>query len=411
MAGGQQAENTLHENAMGWAILGVVIAVLVWIFWYFNAPEVRNIIRWIRYGEMWVISLFLDLWQVVGLHDGDYKFTYNGQTHNWKELFEYVPTLNKAELQNYHLGYFSAMTMGLMKYVFVGTCALGALWCIFSGPRTHYRTRLGLEGLIHRQAANFPVISPFTEFNPAQQPPRPPGSPVPAELPLFAEALGPEEWLAFYQIPAPDGKIDETAAAKAFQKQLIGRWKGWKALKPYQQILLASFCLKASRKRDAADQMLGRLAECWSAKKGLQINRDRKLLNEARKILKTKGLAAGTLGACNKHAFVTTAMAGALTYARNEGGVLAPAQFVWLRAHDRSLWYPLNNLGRHSYHMEALGAMSHFKAERLTQRPIPVPKMEGAVQMIFEYMRSKKARPIPPMDYSKSSKRGIKKAT
>ena len=47
----------------------------------------------------------------------------------------------------------------------------------------------GIEGLIHRQKQNFPVIAPFAEFDPSTQPPRPPGSPVPAELPAFAEAL------------------------------------------------------------------------------------------------------------------------------------------------------------------------------------------------------------------------------
>lgn len=411
MAGGQQAENTLHENAVGWAILLVVVGVLLWLFWYFKAEEVRNVVRWIRYGEMWLISWVLELGRMVGLVEGAHMFNYQGQARNWDELFAYAPTLGKDELENYHLGYFSAMTMGQMKYVFIALSSLGALWCIFKGPQTHYRVKMGLEGLIHRQARNFPVIAPFVQFNPSLQPPRPPGSPVPAELPLFAEALGPEEWLAFYQIPAPDGKIDEAAAAKAFQKQLIGRWKGWNALKPYQQVLLAIFCLKASRKRDAADQMLGRLALCWDAKKGLRLGADRKLLAEARKILRTKSLAAGTLAVCNRHAFVTTALCGALSFARSEGGVLAPAAFVWLRAHDRALWYPLNNLGRHSYHMEAFGAMAHFKAERLTQRPIPVPKMEAAVETIAEYMKSKRARPIPQMDYSRSSKRGIKKAT
>ena len=229
-------------------------------------------------------------------------------------------------------------------------------------------------------------------------------------MPDFAEALGPEEWLAYYQIPSPDGKVDAEAASKAFQKQLIGRWKGWKALKPYQQVLLAAFALKSCRKRDEADVMLARIAVCWSMKGGLQLGKDRSLVAEARKILRDKNIAGGILSVCNRHAFITTALLRALTYARDEGGVLAPAQFVWLRAHDRTLWYPLNNLGRHSFHMEAFGAMAHYKAEKLTDRPIPVPKMEGAVDQIVDYMGSSLARPIPQLDYSQSSKRGVKKA-
>ncbi|NCT40278.1 MAG: type IV secretion system protein [Alphaproteobacteria bacterium] len=430
MAGGQQAENTLHENAIGWAILMAVLAVIVYIFWYFKAEEVRNIIRWIRYGEAWVLQWFIMLGEMIGISDG--TFTFRGQSVSFWDVFNGNPDLVRQEtgragnpnaslfygMKNYnknaltfdHLSLFNAMTVGIVKIVFVILTALAALWCLFSGPQTQYRSRLGLDGLIARQAKNFPVIAPFVNFNPSTQPPRPPGSPVPVELPDFAEALGPEEWLAYTQIPIPDGKIDEDAAAAEFKKQLVGRWKGPKGLKPYQQVLLAAFALKASRKRDASDEMLSRIAVCWSMKGGLNLNKDRTLVSEARKILRNKDLSAGTLAACNRHAFVTTALLRGLAYAREEGGVLAPAQFVWLRAHDRTLWYPMNNLGRHSFHMEALGAMSHYKAEKLTNRPIPAPKIEGAVQMITEYMASAVARPIPQLDYSQSTKRGVKKA-
>jgi len=430
MSGGQQAENTLHENAIGWAILLAVLAVIAYLFWYYKAEEVRNVIRWIRYAEAWILQWFIMLGQMVGLSDGTFVFNgnivsfwdvFNGNKDLLQQdmarnpnpngsLYYGMTNYNKNALTITHLSLFNAMTMGLLKFVFVILAALAALWCLFLGPNTQYRSRLGIDGLIARQAHNFPVIAPFVDFNPSTQPPRPPGSPVPVELPEFAEALGPEEWLAYEQIPAPDGKIDEEKAAKAFQRQLIGRWKGWKSLKPYQQVLLASFTLKANRKRGDADEMLSRVALCWSAKGGLKLNKDRTLVSDARKILRDKKMSGGVLSVCNRHAFVTTALLRALTFARDEGGVLAPAQFVWLRAHDRTLWYPLNNLGRHSFHMEALGAMSHFKAEKLTDRPIPTPKIEGAIQMITEYMTSNLARPIPQLDYSKSSKRGVKKA-
>jgi intracellular multiplication protein IcmP len=46
----------------------------------------------------------------------------------------------------------------------------------------------------------------------------------------------------------------------------------------------------------------------------------------------------------------------------------------------------------------------------MTQRPVPTPKMEFAVETIVEYMKSMRARPIPQLDYSGSKKRGVKKA-
>lgn len=397
--GQQQSENTLHQNAIGWFILLGVIAALCLLYWYYYAEETRNAIRWIRYVEMWPLQFILPK---------DFTVMVNGTEASWHQGFQDITKWRMEQLTYEHLSYFIALALQPMKYVFAGLCFIWAIWCQTKGPNTHNRNNFTIEGLIRRQKVNFPVISPFATFDPSTQPPRAPGSPVPAELPLFAEALGPEEWLAYNEIPAPDGKIDRKVAERCFKAQLIDRWKGPKALKPHQQILLAAFCLKASRKRKEADRMLARIAECWTFKKGLVV--DRKLLGEAQKILADKKLAGKVLSNCNRHAFVTTAMLRGLQTAREEGGVMAAAEFVWLRAHDRTLWYPLNNLGRQSFHMEAMGAMSHFRAERITQRPIPVPKLEDAITSITEYMASKRARPIPPLDYAHSKKRGVKKA-
>lgn len=401
MNSGQQANSGLYEGGIGWAIMLGIFAVLIWIFWWFFHVEIREMVRWIRYAEMWMISWF------VG---SDYTVDYGGTLYKFDTVFESTPNYRKESLEYNHLAMFTAFTMQPLKPVFLAALGAGALWCMLKGPNSHYRTSLTIQTLIERQSKVFPVIKPFISFNPGQQPPRPPGAPVPVELPLFAEALGPEEWLAYNTIKVPDGVVDAESAEQAFTKQLGKPWRGAKNLDDYKQVLLAAFCLKASRKRAQCDDFLGRIAGCWTFKGGLQLSKDKKLLSEAQKILGNKDLAGKMMKQINRHAFETTALIRALQYTREEGGVLAPAEFVWLRAHDRDLWYPLNNVGRQSFHMEALGAMSHFKAEKMTQRPIPVPKVEHAVQTISEYMKSSRARPIPQLDYSQSKKRGIKKA-
>lgn len=398
---GQQSENTLHDNAIGWFIMLFAFAVLSWIFWYYYDVESRNVIRWIRYGQMWLMQFVIPK---------DYTVAVRGTEALWHEGFRDITRWKAEQLTYHHLSYFVALVFQPIKYGIVAILAAMVFWVQTKGPNTEFRTAFTIESLLRRQRVNFPVIAPFVHFDPAKQPPRPPGSPVPAELPLFAEALGPEEWLAYNEIPAPDGKLDEKALTACFQKQLLGRWKGPSALEPHQQILLAIFCLKASRKRKDSDVMLGRAAQCWSFKGGFNHKADKKLLSDAQKILANKKLAGNVLAKCNRHAFVATAMLRGLQAAREDGGVLASAEFVWLRAHQRELWYPMNNLGRQSFHMESMGVMSHFRAERITQRPVPVPKVEDAVESIVEYMSSKRARPIPPLDYSHSKKRGVKKA-
>lgn len=399
------------DNAVGYAIIGVIAAALCYFIWYLFEYQIKNGIRWIRYAEMWVVDLFTGK---------NFTVMWEGNTLRFQDWFAFTPeiiadctTLANPDgvgvcLNNDTMDLISTMALKPMALPMAVILFATGLWALFAGPNTQYRRTMSIEGLMKAQSKIFPFIAPFVKFNPSNQPVRPPGSPVPAELPPFAEALGPEEWLAYYSIPVPDGVVDENAARKAFLRQLGAPWRGPMRLPPHAQVLLAAFCLKAKRKRKEADDMLGRVALCWSGDKGLRI--DRKLLKEAQAVLRDRDICGDTLAKCNQHAFRTTALLRALLTAREEGGVLSPSQFLWLRAHDRELWYPLNNLGRHAYHMEALGAMSHFKKEKLTERPIPRPKVDDAVQAITEYMASDKARPVPALDYSKSSKkRGIKK--
>lgn len=387
------------DNALGWFIIVILFAICAALVWYFFQYDVRSAVRWIRYGEMWVVSWFVS---------DDYVVPWGANVLNHAQWLDYIPDLTKANMSGTVSGQIAMLGLYPLRWIYTAIFIIIALWCVFRGPNTQFRKTHGLDTLIKAQSETFPYIAPFVDFNPSNQPPRPPGAPVPAELPSFAEALGPEEWLAYEGNPMPDGRVDYQAAHQAFAKQLGRLWRGWAHLPAYKQVLLASFCLKSVRKRSESDDILGELSLSWSHKGGLSLPRS--LVKRSRSILKNREISGKVLAACNQHAFENTALIRALFIARSEGGVLSPSQFVWLRDHDRHLWYPLNNLGRQTYHMEALGAMAHYRVEKLTQRPVLRPKMDGAIEVISEYMASDRARPIPSLDYSKSKKkRGVKK--
>ncbi len=386
------------EAALGWGILLCVFAALGYLIWINFDVQIRSFIRWIRYGEMWIASLFLG---------SDYTVEWNGEAINYEQLMNIARDIPADKIDGSFMALLSTVTLSPYLFVIVAVTFCFGLWALFKGPGTEHRAKFDINSLIKKQSNIFPIISPMIEFNPAKMPSRPPGAPVPAELPLFAEALSPEEWVVFNEIPVVDKKLDEEIATKAFAKQLGNRWRGAKHLSPYMQVMLAAFCLKASRRRADSDTMMGKLARGWSEKGGIKI--DGTLLREARAVLANSAISGSVLKKCNEHAWETTAMIRGLATAREEGGVLAPAQFVWLRGHNRALWYPLNNLGRQSLHMEALGAMAHYKAEKLAHRPIPRPKVGDAVKSTAEYIASDKVRSLPQLDYSGSKKRGIKK--
>lgn len=395
----QQGPNGGTENAIGYFILGILAVILAYIIWYFCEYQIKDAIRWIKWSEIWLVSWFVS---------PDYVVPYNNidqiNLHNSLDQIKKIPD---SKLSDNAMSMINATAMYPLRYVFIALIGVMGIWAMTRGPETQFRRKLDLNGLINVQSKIFPVIAPFAKFNPSKLPVRPPGAPVPAELPLFSEALGPEEWLAYNQVPIPDGKIDARVANEHFAKQLGPVWRGAQNLPNYKKVLLAAFCLKASRKREDSDRMLSELACCWSDESGLKLTGS--LISWANKVLASKDLSGATLQAANRHAWQTTAILRALEMARKEGGVLAPAQFVWLRGYDRALWYPLNNLGRKTFHMEAIGAMSHYRSELITDRPIPKPKTEYGLKAITDYMASLSARPIPQLDYAYAKKGGTVK--
>ena len=77
---------------------------------------------------------------------------------------------------------------------------------------------------------------------------------------------------------------------------------------------------------------------------------------------------------------------------------MAPASFLWLRGQDRALWYPLNNLGRKSYHAEAVGALVHYTNELIAGQKIPMPRFDDVIRGIEAFLRGPGSKPIPPLD-------------
>lgn len=375
-------------------MLVIVLVVLTGIgfaLWYGFTPQITNILRHVRIAE-------ISLSEAIASPNAGVQYPDIKEPVRLGQMKEFLETAPVENITTKHLAISADLAQTHLRRPMGAILLLLAVIIYMWGPHTRFKKVHTLETLMQKQAKAFPYIQPLLDFNPSTIPNRAPGDPVPVKLPLFAEALSPEEWVAFHRLTPPQGKLDETTTAAALALQLGARWQSWQKLPPYMQILLAAFGLRAVRKRNDSDNILGRLAGCWTAKGGFSLAKDGKLLGEARAFLRGKS-AEGLMKVMRQHAFVTTAMMRALDYARSQGGVLSPAQFIWLRGHDRDLWYPLNNVGRNAFHPEALGAMAHFKLEKTTGRPVPVPKMDLALAALNTYFTSPIARTIPSLDY------------
>lgn len=89
---------------------------------------------------------------------------------------------------------------------------------------------------------------------------------------------------------------------------------------------------------------------------------------------------------CDKHAYCNPGAFALLDKARSRGGVLASADFGYIKQLDRTLWYTLSNCGRRRFFIEAAGAVAHFFAERVTDNPLVDPNVENALNGVEDYL-------------------------
>lgn len=364
--------------------LGIVV-ILCWAFWYFFQDDIALIVGYTRYGYLSLFGFFTDHFRPY--HDA-LGVRVNGQLPlTWPQV-ERVSTV---------IG-------DWMKWPTAALLFYYAYWMLSISPKRKFKTVFNLESLIKIQAKCWPIISPIVNFNPLKESQRVPGSTIPNKLPPFAESLSPEEWVAWQHLPLRDGLPDREDLRQAFTKQLGPKWEGLRGLKDYQRALIAGFVLRGLQKRNESDALLGAIAECWTMQDGLKLTPA--VQAQIAAVLNNKADMAEPLKIAAQYAYTKTVMLAILRWARERGGVLAPSSFLWLRAVDRGLWYPLNNLGRRSYHAEAAGVMAHFMAEQLAKKPLPIPRVDTAIPAILDYLKENKptypdAEPLPVRDNAK----------
>lgn len=410
-----------NEPDAVWTLLLIVAisALGAVIFWHVFRVQLLEGLRYLRLGELWVISLFS--------HQADVciKWLMHAPTKlppkNTPEMIgwtydcftpAFIVNL-PAELRNDYftltgtsMGVIERIISRYFEWPFALCFAATGVYVFFFSPRSKFRTHHNLETFIRAQAKVWPVISPIVDFNPVKSSTRIPGDVIPDKLPLFAEALSPEEWISYHRITVTNGVVDREASRRALVLQLGPRWTGIDKQPVYIQALYAAFALKGAQKREESDAFLGTVAPCWSAKTGFHLTPD--VAAEVRKLLGDESLTSKINEVAGKHAYRTTALLGALKWARANGGVLAPAQFLWLRGVDRPLWYALNNLGRRSFHSEGMGALAHFMAEEAAKKPLPIPRVDTAIVTINQFLADpeKRSIPIPPREGDQERKEG-----
>lgn len=393
---GQQQRHVGEDATMAWILIVFVIGLAL-LIWFLFREQLVEFVRWVRWAELWAVKFVAG--DDYSTFDGDQLVTVGV----WRDVLFDKHRLPTSDITTDHIRTVTMLAVPPLRYIFAGGIAFMGLLTLFFGPNAKYRRRLTLETLMREQARSFPAISPFLKLDPRKMAFRAPGQPVPVPLPMFSEALSPEEWIAYNEIEITNNQIDRDATYKALVKQLGKRWDGPKKLPIHAQGLFAACALKHVRKRKECEALMNEMVMSWSADGGFKPSMS--LKSKIKKIVKDPKLGGALQKFADQHAWETTAMLRCLSRAREEGGVLAPAEFVWLRGHDRALWYPLNNLGRRSYHPEAAGAMVHYTNELIAGQKIPMPRVEDVIRGLDTYLKSGNARDIPPLERATGRKK------
>ena len=167
--------------------------------------------------------------------------------------------------------------------------------------------------------------------------------------------------------------IVKGAAARLFAMQLGNYFTTVDALPPHIQAIFAICAARANRDRKNSDKLLEQLSVSYAAGK-LDFSGVKEVIA---KHINTKEVQYVT----RRHAYVLTLMASMLELARADG-VLAVAEFLWLKPVDRRLWYMLGSIGRQTPFVEVSGPFAHWLVEKKLNRPLRTPMIENAVKAL-----------------------------
>lgn len=356
------AENA-EKNSM--AILWIIgsIFAIGYIIWSFYGEALQRFFLFVRTWEVRLINLFVSGERIENLEARILELTPDTLTLAMANAI--------SELVGEYLRWPVAILLAVMA------------WLVFRGHMTMRFVRVhNMQTLLAQEKFNWPAVSLVEKLNLTDMDINT-GPWAMAQTPLqFAKK---HKLLKVEQVPEGKGAwrsqsqykatVDREKAHRVFALQLGPLFNPNQILKmpKHAQALFAIFAARSAHDTEGSRALLDRLS--ISAGRG---NMD---YSGVMKLL-TKHIKAKPVERCmQRHAYITTLLASMLELGRTDG-VLAAAEFLWLKPIDRRLWYMLNSVGRQVVFSEIAGAYAHWLAEKELQRPLSVPLIAEATRAL-----------------------------
>lgn len=346
------------DNSLGplWIVVGLFL--LGWLVWSFFHTQIVSFIFAVKGLEARAIGLIIP---------------------SAKQLFMQIHQLPSDQVTFTELLDKSRAVGEYLRYPVILILVVLALYIYFAHVNLQFKKVYDMKSLVESERVNWPQITPVLKLDLVKED---------IDKGPWAMALTPMQFAKKYGLLQKEKKvvtaftmsaklrhqvtveIRKDEAHRVFVLQLGDYWKNLEALPIATKALFAVFAARINRDRNGAQELLLQIAD--SAQTGkLNFSGVGGLL---RKHVKNK-LIARTV---HSHAYVLTVMASMLTLARNDG-VLASADFLWLKPVDRRLWLMLNSVGRQTVFSEVAGPFAHWNVERVMGRPLRSPRVDEAV--------------------------------
>lgn len=358
MARGAAPQSGQNDDSLSpiWVSIGLI--VLAMAIWYFFSDYIVLITLKIKLGQAYLISLFTEglNWDIRWMQEVDPK------------------TVRFEELQDVSnvVGSYARFPYAILLGIFAVILSL-------SKSAKAFRNIYNMKKLAEAEKVNWPQITPVLGLDLIKQDIH--------EGP-WAMALTPMQFAKKHQLVVEQkeklknkvvsrkarikSKLLKGPAAKVFAMQLGAYWTGIAQLNPPTKALFAAFAAKANHDSAACTRLLSQIAK--SAAPGVKQLDFRGTDELLKKYFDTRPVQK----VLAKHAYVYTVMASLLEAARADG-VLATADFLWLKPIERRLWYTLNSVGRQTPFVEVAGIFAHWLAEKEFGSKLYVPVIEQAV--------------------------------
>ncbi len=366
----QQQQGQSDQTTNFFWVIALISGIFILLWWLAPQLFVKPVF-WLRYKELSAICILSRAFPLLS------HLIHLPSAHKIILIQKYMTSVSLHKLS--FMDFISVNTfVGDITRYFCIVVVIAIVTILFSfHGASHFRHIYSMKSLRKVAAENWPQIQPVINLDLVK---------TDIDKGPWAMAQTPFIFCQQHDLVFPIEKnhcklwgLRKGPAFRVFSLQLGRLFTTVEALPIHVKALLVVFIARSRHERSVASKFLSQIAaSAASGKLDFTGVDDQLALYKESNALRW---------AAARHAYVNTLMATMLEIARADG-VLASAEFLWLKPVDRKLWYMLNSVGRQTAVTEVGGAFAHWLAEKKIGKPMKTPMIKSAVEALEDSLDS-----------------------